>query len=89
MGGGIQSQDDKLGARLGRGTVFGRGQPGCQVGGRAFRGGRRLGQRQGGQRRRGMSIQYMGNGGRWPKNNRKKGKSKRRREEGEKEYIFN
>lgn len=50
----------------------------CQVGGRAFRGGRRLGQRQGGQRRRGMSIQYMGNGGRWPKIKAKsKGEGKR------------
>lgn len=85
MGGGIQSQDAKLGARLRRGTVYGQGQPGVS-GGRAFRGGRRLGQRQGEQRRRGMSIQYMGNGGRWPK---MKTKKYRRREEGEKEYIFN
>lgn len=53
----------------------------------SFGGGRRLGQRQGGQRRRGMSIRYMGNGGRWPKVRTKT--SKRRREEGEKEYSFN
>lgn len=33
--------------------------------------GRRLGQHQDGQRRRGKSIQYMGNGGRWPKTNKK------------------
>lgn len=66
LGRGIQSQHGKLGARLGRGTSFGRGQPGVS-GGRAFRGGRRLG-----QRRRGMSIQYMGNGGGWPKNKGKK-----------------
>lgn len=45
--------------------------------------GRRLGQHQGGQRRRGKSIQYMGNGGRWPKN-----KKVKEREEGEKEYIL-
>lgn len=40
-----------------------------------------------------MSIQYMGNGGRWPKNKGKKKQQKktvkRRGEEGEKEYIFN
>lgn len=53
----------------------------------SFGGGRRLGQRQGGQRRRGMSIRYMGNRGRWPKVRTKT--SKRRREEGEKEYSFN
>lgn len=37
MGGGIQSQDVKLGARLRRGTVYGRGQPGSVrwAGGRA------------------------------------------------------
>lgn len=51
----------------------------CQVGGRAFRGGRRLGQRQGGQRRRGMSIQYVGNGGRWPKVKTKKVKGEGKR----------
>lgn len=34
MGGGIQSQDVKLGARLRRGTVYGQGQPGVS-GGRA------------------------------------------------------
>lgn len=34
MGKGIQSQHGKLGARLGRGTIFGRGQPGVS-GGRA------------------------------------------------------
>lgn len=39
----------------------GRADRGCQVGER------RLGQRQGGQRRRGMSIQNVGNEGRWPK----------------------
>lgn len=52
------------------------------AGGRAFRGGRRLGQRQGGQRRRGMSIRYMGNGGRWPKikaTKKSKGEGKRGR----------
>lgn len=61
---------------------FWAGPTGCVrwAGGRAFRGGRRLGQRQGGQRRRGMSIQYMGNGGRWPKN--KRGKKKKVKGEG-------
>lgn len=34
MGKGIQSQHGKLGARLGRGTIFERGQPGVS-GGRA------------------------------------------------------
>lgn len=63
---GIQSQDVKLGTHLRRGTVYGRGQPGVS-GGRMFRGRRMLGQRQDGKRRRGMSIQYMGNGGRWQK----------------------
>lgn len=62
---------------------------GGRAGGRAFRGGQKLGQRQGGQRRRGMSIQYMGNGGRWPKIKNKNKKSKGEGEEGEKEYIFN
>lgn len=57
-------------------------QVGERAGGRAFRGGRRLGQRQGGQRRRGMSIQYMGNGGRWPKIKAKKVKEKGRGGEG-------
>lgn len=42
-------------------------------------GGRRLGQHRGGQRRRGMSIRYMGNG-RWPKvKTKSKGEGKRRR----------
>lgn len=81
MGGGIQSQDVKLGAHLRRGTVYGQGQPGVS-GGRAFRGGQKLGQRQGEQRRRGMSIQYMGNGGRWPKIKKKKSKGEGKRGEG-------
>lgn len=56
-------------------------------GGRAGVQGRRLGQRQGGQRRRDMSIQNMGNRGRWPKTKQNKKKVKER-EEGEKEYIL-
>lgn len=41
LGGGIQSQDVKLGARLRRGTVYGRGQPGSVrwAGGRSGAGG--------------------------------------------------
>lgn len=50
--------------------------------------GRRLGQRQGGQCRRDMSIQNMGNRGKWPKTKKTNKKKVKEREKGEKEYIL-
>lgn len=45
--GGIQSHRVKFDAQIRRGTVYGRGPTGSVGSGRAFGGGRRLGQRQG------------------------------------------
>lgn len=87
MGGGIQSQDVKLGARLGRGTVYGRGQPGVSGGRAGVQGRAEVGPTSRWATQEGHVDPVRGQRRKVAKSKNKK--SKRRREEGEKEYIFN